>query len=83
MEPWNLNLPSIGVAEVPGSITVTRTVTSVANEYGCCTYKASIDAPAGYTVSVSPSTFKLKEGQSVTFDVTITFTNVSGPVGEW
>ncbi len=81
LEPWNLNYPSIGVAEVPGSITVTRTVTSVAKENGSRTYNASVDAPAGYTVSVSPSTFKLKKGQSVTFDVTIT--NVSAPAGEW
>ena len=80
-EPWNLNYPSIGVAEVPGSITVTRTVTSVAKESGWRTYNASVDAPEGYTVSVSPSTFKLKKGQSVTFDVTIT--NVGAPAGEW
>ena len=80
-EAYNLNYPSIGIAELPGSLTVQRTVTSVAKESGWRTYNVSVDAPPGYTVSVSPSTFSLKSGQSVTFDVTIT--NVSAPAGEW
>ena len=80
-EAYNLNYPSIGIAELPGSLTVTRTVTSVAKESGWRTYNVSVDAPSGYAVSVSPSTFTLKSGQSVTFDVTIT--NVSAPAGEW
>jgi hypothetical protein len=80
-EAYNLNYPSIGIAELPGSLTVQRTVTSVARESGWRTYNVSVDAPPGYAVSVSPSTFSLKSGQSVTFDVTIT--NVSAPAGEW
>jgi subtilisin family serine protease len=80
-EAYNLNYPSIGIADLPGSLTVTRTVTSVAKESGWRTYNVSVDAPSGYAVSVSPSTFTLKSGQSVTFDVTIT--NVSAPAGEW
>ncbi len=80
-EAYNLNYPSIGVAEVPGTITVTRTVTSVAKESGWRDYSAVVDAPEGYSVSVSPSSFSLKKGQSVTFDVTIT--NTGAPSGEW
>jgi subtilisin family serine protease len=80
-QPYNLNYPSIGIAEVPGSQTVMRTVTSVAKESGWNTYNVSVDAPPGYSVTVSPSSFRLKKGQSVTYSVTIT--NVSAPSGEW
>jgi len=78
---YDLNYPSIGVAEVPGSQTVTRTVTSVAQDSGWRTYNASIEAPAGFDVTVSPSTLRLRPGQSATFEVTIT--NVSAPIGAW
>lgn len=77
----NLNLPSIGIADVPGVYTVQRTVTSVAQEEGWRTYNVSVEAPAGYDVSVEPSTLRLKNGDSATYAVT--FTNVSAPVGEW
>ncbi|MGI9529813.1 MAG: S8 family serine peptidase, partial [Acidimicrobiia bacterium] len=77
----NLNYPSIGVADVPGTITVQRTVTSVAESNGWRTYTPSIDAPHGFDVSVSPSSFRLKSGQSATYEVTIT--NVSAPIGAW
>lgn len=78
----DLNLPSIGVAQLAGSHTVTRTVTSVASERGWRTFQASVDAPAGYTVTVSPSTLRLRSGQSATFEVTIT-NDGTGVVGEW
>ncbi len=77
----DLNLASIGIAEVPGSQTVTRTVTSVAQESGWRIYEASVEAPAGYEVTVSPSRIRLKRGQSATFEVTVT--NLSAPVGAW
>jgi hypothetical protein len=80
-EPYNLNVPSIGVAELPGSQTVVRTVTSVAKENGWREYTVSVDAPPGYEVTVSPSTIQLKSGQSATYEVTIT--NVGAPAGEW
>lgn len=81
MEGYNLNYPSIGVGALPGQITVKRTVTSVAQENGQRTYKPTIVAPPGYTVSVSPSSLKLRSGQSASFEVTIT--NVGAPVGQW
>ena len=77
----NLNYPSIGISQVPGAKTVTRTVTSVAKESSARTYTANVVAPSGYTVTVSPSTIKLKKGQSATFSVTVT--NVSAPIGQW
>jgi subtilisin family serine protease len=79
MDPSDLNLPSIGIDGVPGSQTVTRTVTSVAE--GIRTFKVSVEAPAGFSVSVSPATLRLKTGQSASYEVTIT--NESAPAGSW
>jgi subtilisin family serine protease len=81
-EAYNLNVPSIGVAQLAGSLTVTRTVTSVARENGWRDYTATVDAPPGYDVTVSPASFSLKRGQSATFEVTIT-NDGSAPAGEW
>jgi subtilisin family serine protease len=81
MEPYNLNVPSIGIAELPGSQTVQRTVTSVAEDRGWREYTVSVDAPEGYEVTVDPPTLRLKSGQSDTYYVTIT--NVDAPIGEW
>jgi len=77
----DLNLPSIGIADLAGSQTVQRTVTSVANENGWRTYNASVDVPPGYSATVSPSSIRLKKGQSATYEVTIT--NEGAPAGEW
>ena len=98
----DLNLPSIGIAELSGSQTVIRRVTSVAqprnifnvtgnppntdvvvtvltNEYR--TFKASVDAPPGVSVEVTPSSFQIKPGETATYEVT--FTNESATPGEW
>jgi hypothetical protein len=77
----DLNLASIGVGELAGSQTVTRTVTSVAKESGWRTYTVSVDAPEGYAVTVEPSTMRLKKGDTATYEVTIT--NQTGSIGEW
>lgn len=81
MEPYNLNYPSIGIAELPGSLTVQRTVTSVTRDRGWREYSVSVDAPEGYEVIVSPAVLRLRSGQSATYEVTIT--NVEAPIGEW
>ncbi|WP_420452333.1 S8 family peptidase [Ilumatobacter sp.] len=75
----NLNLASIGAGAIPGSITVERTVTSVADRRRV--FHAVVEAPAGFDVSVSPSRLRLEPGESATFEVT--FTNVSAPVDTW
>ncbi len=79
LEPYNLNLPSIGVAEVPGSQTVYRTVTNVADRRLKMT--ARVNAPEGYSVTVQPNRLILEPGESATFAVT--FTNEDAPIGEW
>ena len=78
-DPSDLNLPSIGIADIPGSQTVQRTVTSVAKDSGWRTYKVSVESPPGFDVTVSPSTIRLKKGQSATYFVTVT--NVERPSG--
>lgn len=80
-KPYNLNYPSIGIAELAGIQTVQRTVISVAKDKGWREYAVSINAPDGYLVTVEPSTIRLKSGDLATYDVTVT--NVSAPVGEW
>ena len=78
-DPSDLNYPSIGIDGVPGTQTITRTVTSVAP--GNRTFTVSVDPPAGFDVTVEPSSFTLKTGESLAYEVTIT--NVAAPIGEW
>lgn len=78
----DLNLPSIGIGELVGIQTVSRTVTSVANNSGNKSYTVSVNAPPGTEVSVSPSRIKLKPGQSASFDVTIS-TTPGAVIDEW
>lgn len=75
----NLNYPSIGMAELAGSETIKRKVTSVAS--GRRTYSVTVDAPVGYSVTVSPPSFSINPGETVNFTVTIE--NQTAPIGEW
>jgi len=75
----DLNLASIGIAELAGNQTVQRTVTNVGP---AGIYNVSVDAPPGIDVAVSPSSLTLAEGESQTYEVT--FTTQSGAVlDEW
>jgi hypothetical protein len=77
----DLNYPSIAVAELAGSQTVTRTVTSVAMENAATTYNVSVEAPDGFSVTVEPSTLTLRRGESATYTVTIL--NEAAPIDQW
>ena len=83
-DPADLNLPTIGIGELPGSKTIKRTVTAVA-DYGRegrqSRYRVHVEAPEGFTVTVSPNKFTAKPGDQVTYEVTIT--NVSAPANTW
>ncbi len=76
----DLNLASIGVEALPGTTTVTRSVTSVADRP--VTYTARVEAPAGFRVTVTPSTLTLAPGASASFQVAIT-NDGSAPLGAW
>jgi subtilisin family serine protease len=66
-----LNYPSIAAGALPGTQTITRTVTNVG---GNSDYTVHVTSPTGYNVQVSPSSFKIKHDKSVTYTVTITRT---------
>jgi subtilisin family serine protease len=76
----DLNLASIGVGQLAGTQTVTRTVTSVANRNA--TWRVSVDAPHGFDVSVNPSQIRLAPGASATYEVTFTATD-DAVIGDW
>ena len=76
----DLNLASIAVAELAGTQTVTRTVTSVANR--TATWRVRVNAPSGYTAVVSPKQLTLAPGESASYTVTFTAT-ASAPIDVW
>jgi len=78
-DPSDLNVPSIGIADLAGSQTITRTLTNVSNGTG--KYTASVNKPRGYDVTVSPKQIRLKPGESATVEITIT--NKNANLGTW
>ncbi|MBI5275401.1 MAG: S8 family serine peptidase [Burkholderiales bacterium] len=68
--PRNVNLPSISVANVAGTQTVTRTVRNVSG--AASTYTPTVSGISGFNVSVSPSSLRVKPGASAKFSVTFT-----------
>jgi subtilisin family serine protease len=79
LDASDLNLPSIGIGELPGIQTVRRSVTNVGQTPS--TYTVRVKAPPGYRVKVNPSTLTLRPKQTATYEVTIT--NKDAPPGEW
>jgi len=80
-DPSDLNLPSIGIAELAGSQTIQRTITSVGKDSGWRTFNVAVEAPPGYAVTVEPASVRLRAGDTATYYVTVT--NLSAPAGEW
>jgi hypothetical protein len=78
-DPSDLNYPSIGIGNVAGQQTVTRTVTNVTKLSS--TYVAKVQAPAGFTVTVNPPSIVVAAGRSVSYQVTIKRT--TGALGTW
>lgn len=80
LDSSDLNLASIGVAELAGSQTITRRVTSVSPLP--MFYWASVDAPEGVDVQVTPAFLYLDPGETANFQVTFTTEQEAG-LGEW
>jgi subtilisin family serine protease len=78
MVGYNLNMPSIAVGNVLGSVIVNRSVTNVGAT--AATYTASINVP-GYSAVVNPSSLTLAVGQTKPF--TVTLTRTSAPNNTW
>jgi hypothetical protein len=75
---YNLNMASISVGNVLGSVVVARSVTNVGAS--AATYNASISVP-GFSAVVSPASLALEPGQTKSFNVTLTRTNA--PDNAW
>jgi subtilisin family serine protease len=75
----DLNLPSIGIAELPGKQTVTRYVTNVSGKFS--RYRVTFKAPPGYRVQIKPENLAMQPGETKSYTVTIT--NRDAPAGEW
>jgi len=74
-----LNLPSIAMSDLTVQRTVRRRVTNVSDEADA--YTASVDAPPGMSIDVSPSSLALGPGESADFDITLNY--LSGPLDLW
>jgi hypothetical protein len=75
LDPSNFNSPSIAFGDLAGSQIVTRTVTNVGAKG---TYTVNVGAaPAGVTVTVSPSTFTLNKGESAALTITVARTTAT------
>ena len=74
----DLNLASIDVPTMPGTVTVHRTATNVTNS--SYNFTVSTTAPAGARIRVSPDHGRIRAGRSQTFDITITS---NAPTGQY
>ena len=79
VDPSDYNQASIGIGELPGSETVTRSVTNVTD--APITVTAEFAGLSGISASMSPSTLEVAAGATESFDVT--FEVQSAPVDEW
>jgi subtilisin family serine protease len=75
-----LNMASLGQDNCPSTCTWTRTLTGTAP--GTVSWTSSFSAPSGMTISVSPSSFSLANGQQQTLTITADVGGVS-PKGQW
>ncbi|MGJ7917489.1 S8 family serine peptidase [Massilia sp. LXY-6] len=71
---YNLNLPSISVGNVLGTVTVTRTVTNVGATAATYTPSGSMQ---GFSMAVSPTSLVLQPGESKPFNLTLTRTTAA------
>jgi subtilisin family serine protease len=77
---YNLNLPSISVGNVLGTVTVTRAVTNVGA--AAATYTPTISVP-GYAATVSPASLSLAPNETKSFSVTLTRTTSENNVWKY
>ncbi len=75
---YDLNLASIAVGNVLGSVTINRSVTNVSTTASSFTSQISVP---GYTAVVSPATLSIEPGQTRPF--TVTLTRNGAPENAW
>jgi subtilisin family serine protease len=74
-EPVDINQPNISVSRLTQATTIKRRVTNVTDSSE--TYSLEVELPPGIDVLVSPTALSVGAGQTVEYEVTLTFT--SGP----
>jgi hypothetical protein len=79
IDPSDLNYPTIAVGDLAGKQTITRTVTNATRQ--ASVYFAQVQAPAGYSVKVTPTVLTVLPNRSATYTVEITRT--SAAIGAW
>jgi hypothetical protein len=72
IDPSDLNQPSIAIGDVAGTQTVTRRVTNVGK---AGTYTPTVVAPAGFTVTVTPTSLELDPGETAEYKVDVVRTD--------
>src|SRR3954452_5188531 len=72
----DVNLPSVNVPTMPGTVKVHRTATNVTGS--TYEFKVSVTAPAGSKIKVRPDRGRIRPGESLTLEITITSNAPSG-----
>ena len=80
IDPSDLNYPTIAIGDLAGAQTVTRTVTNVSTD-DAGIYDVKVSAPAGTTVTVTPTHLVVPPGKSKSFTVKVTRTTAR--LGSW
>ncbi len=65
----DINVPSINIPGLAGAVTTARVAKNVTNHR--LSYRATVKAPAGATITVTPSTFDVNPGQSIKLKIEI------------
>ena len=76
----SLNYPTLAVGDLAGSQTLTRRVTNVSTD-DAGIYNVKVTAPAGTTITVSPTHLVVPPGHTKSYTVTITRTTAA--LGAW
>ena len=79
IDPSDLNYASIAVGDLAGKQTVTRTVSNTTNQ--ASVYVPKVEAPAGFTVKVTPAVLTVLPRKSASYTVEITRTTAA--LGSW
>ena len=77
--PVDLNQPNIALSRLANTQTVTRRVTNLGDSN--VSFVASVVPPEGIDVELSPTTLSLGPGETVSYDVTLTYRD--GPLDLW
>ena len=73
LDPVDMNQPNISASRLTNARTITRRVTNVTETTE--TYNLEVEMPPGVNVAVSPAAITVGAGQTVEYDVTLTFTD--------